>query len=81
MEENVSPICFLCRKGENLQKFSENTLQKCKSSLAIRKTANIQYSEVELPESLDDLSIGYHSRPCYKTFTSINSKYVSRSSK
>lgn len=52
--------------------FSEKTLKTAKDKLNIRKTCKLKYSNVILPEAVDNTS-GYHCA-CYKLFTSINRK-------
>lgn len=66
--------CVFCNENsdENVNMFSEETLEKCKKILRLRKLHNLKYSEVILPrEYLDG---GHHAR-CYRVFTALKKKY------
>lgn len=66
--------CFLCEGDENVHKFTASILEKCKLYLISRKKHNHKFSDVILPETCEDDSIGYHSH-CYKLFYVIK-KYL-----
>ena len=72
--------CFLATRcifhegeGESEGKitpFSENSLQKCKQILEVRKHNLAKYHEISLPDSLGGVE-GYH-KSCYGRFTAIS---------
>lgn len=66
--------CFLCKKS-GVKNFNAETLSKAQMCLKIKKFYNLSGKDVVLPENLEDKSIGYCSRPCYKNFVTINSRY------
>lgn len=55
---------------DTVKLFNKKTLKTAKDKLNIRKTCNLKYCDVILPETVDNTS-GYH-YACYKLFTSIN---------
>ncbi|XP_045509242.1 uncharacterized protein LOC123704785 [Colias croceus] len=75
-EDNaVRIICFVCLQSDApIIKFKEDTLQKCKYSLAVRLTNELKDKDKTLPTEITDASIGYHST-CYRSFNAIGKKY------
>ncbi|CAG4974271.1 unnamed protein product [Colias eurytheme] len=71
----VGIICFVCLQSDApIIKFKEETLQKCKYSLAVRVTNELKDKDKTLPTEITDTSIGYHST-CYRSFNAIGKKY------
>lgn len=71
----VRKICFVCLKSnEPIVKFKEETLEKCKYSLAVRVASELKDKDKTLPTEITDTSIGYHST-CYRSFNAIGKKY------
>ena len=52
--------------AKNILLFNENTLSKCKFVLTIRKSEELRYSNIVLPESVET-GRGYH-LVCYRRF-------------
>lgn len=71
-----SRYCVFCKNKSGqaeLKNFNENSLQTCKTILVCRKKYNIQFSDVILPENLNNVQ-KYHLK-CYKNFTAVGKKY------
>ncbi|KAK9876673.1 hypothetical protein WA026_014051 [Henosepilachna vigintioctopunctata] len=61
------PICVICKTSEDkIIIFDEETLQKCREMLTIRKKSGSKYGDVTLPETVNEED-GYHSK-CFKKF-------------
>lgn len=68
--------CVFCAtvKDEQLNLFSEDSIEKCRNILRLRKFHNLKYKDVILPDEIFDSA--YH-RSCYKTFTALKKKFFS----
>ena len=54
--------------------FSSSGLQKCKEIRSIRRSKNLKYKNVTLPEQIGGLE-GYH-MTCYRRFTALSKEYT-----
>ena len=54
--------------------FSSSGLQKCKEIRSIRRSKNLKYKNVTLPEQIGGLE-GYH-MTCYRCFTALSKEYT-----
>lgn len=78
MDESELPPpkkCFSCGGTDKVKSFNEKALNKCQYSLQVRKNFTLEKKDVLLPETITDGTLGYHPRPCYNSFNSINKKY------
>ncbi|CAH2102423.1 unnamed protein product [Euphydryas editha] len=66
--------CVICdsEQKEEVLIFSEETLNKCRRILDLRKHHNLKYKDVILPSDVYDC--GYHCS-CYRVFTALKSKF------
>lgn len=55
-------------------KFNDETLENCRYILKVRMASKLKYSDVVLPEQLDDES-GYHAA-CRKIFAAVHKKHI-----
>ena len=66
--------CVLhCGNGSSdgkIIRFVDHTLDKCRTVLSIRKTKNLKYKEVVLPENVNNKKTGYHAE-CYRKFIAL----------
>ena len=60
---------------ESVKYFTEATLKKCKESLEIRIKFHSGQENIELPDDVNNVNIGYHPRSCYSNFNAINARY------
>ncbi|KAG5880711.1 hypothetical protein JTB14_025554 [Gonioctena quinquepunctata] len=68
-------MCFVCLESSApVVNFKEETLEKCRYSLAVRVTSELKDKDKTLPREITDDSIGYHST-CYRSFNAIGKKY------
>ncbi|KAG5884400.1 hypothetical protein JTB14_006998 [Gonioctena quinquepunctata] len=71
----VKKIYFVCLESSApIVNFKEETLEKCRYSLAVRVTSELKVKDKTLPREITDDSIGYHST-CYRSFNAIGKKY------
>lgn len=85
-DDPASPViklkCFICEKGEEVGKihlFKDKdikVLEKCNTCLQARKRHKLDNATVTLPD-LTSTNIGYHSKPCYSSFTSLKRHHLS----
>jgi len=69
------PVCTFCAKSNNnLNKFTDATLQKCLNILKVYKDNNLSLKDVTLPSEVNDQK--YHSK-CYRRFTAVPRNYRS----
>ena len=67
---------FQDREGQRVGRivlFSSSGLQKCKEIRSIRRSKNLKYKNVTLPEQIGGLK-GYH-MTCYRRFTALSKEY------
>jgi len=62
------------QKDGNIASFNCNSLKKCSEILAIRRSKDLKYKNVVLPEKTGG-SEGYH-MSCYRRFTALNKEYM-----
>ncbi|KAJ8685330.1 hypothetical protein QAD02_021123 [Eretmocerus hayati] len=68
------PVCvFGCTSVQDVILFTEDKLESCKKTLAIRQRFELKYKETRLPSTVDD-SHGYHAS-CLKNFSSLKRTY------
>lgn len=69
-------LCVFKCEGvsDKVMKFTEENLQQCHEKLRIRVALKMKYSDVILPDCVNDVN-GYHS-VCRKNFCAIPKKYV-----
>lgn len=74
-EKNEYVSCVICKVKDTgkVHPFTENTLNKCRTTLEIRQKYNLKYCDVILPSEVSSKE-GYH-RPCYSNFTSLKKQY------
>ncbi|XP_011858812.1 PREDICTED: uncharacterized protein LOC105556339, partial [Vollenhovia emeryi] len=71
--EKSRAICVICmKKGDNILKFTENTLTRCQSILTIRQNNSLLFNNVVLPLVPNEIQ-GYHV-PCYRKYTALGKK-------
>lgn len=66
--------CAFQKTVQRLKKFNNELLKNVKEKIAIRKSIDFKYGDVELPETSE---IWYHSR-CYSNVTSFDKRVLER---